>query len=272
MEGGFIWPSGITVHDSSLAEKWSLPGIYINSNLQPLITADSGKLFIVGSNNISKHPTVMAFDGNSGNLLWQSLHDGLSISSTESKVIVGGAGKVMALDEKSGEVIWSTVVQARVIKIIPVDSRLYIYGASGGHNYILDVDNGDILEDAPETYTSEPDIMLGNVTYLRNGNGTVLAINEANGQELWRDNVNAISNLVVTSSSIYVLSQDGRLLQFDPQTGNKNNITTFTPSDFLQRSEQTLEFPYYLMSDQSIGVLFVYLGDSAQLFAFQIQP
>ncbi len=269
---GVIWPSPITHHSPSMPELWSLSDIYVNVNSQPLITALDNKLVILGSDDISSGSNVIAFDGNTGHALWRMAYDGISISSVSSNVIVGGAGKVTALDGNDGKVLWNTTLQANVTKIILNDRFLYVYGAASNRYYAIDPTNGNILEKLKGTYTIEQEPSLGNNAYLRNGSGDVLALDKANGQELWKAKANAISNLAVTTSFVYVLDRDGSLLKINSQTGIKESITIFSPAPFMLHSngEGGFEYPYYVAVDPHINILFVYLGDSAQLFAFQL--
>ena len=268
--GGFLWASPVVGHSSSVAEIWSLSEIYINTNLQPLITALDNKLIVMGSDDLSQRSSIMAFEGDSGDVIWRVPYDGISISSTASKVIVGGAGQVMALDGETGSVLWNTFVRSNVTRIIPRDDRLYIFGAATNRYYILEANRGNILDKLEGTYTIDQEPSLGNIAYLRDGNGGVFAVNKLNGQEVWRNEANAISNLAVTPSFVYALSQDGNVLRLDSQTGYKESLPIFTSAPFILSSEQTVEFPFYVTVDTHTNILFVYLGDSAQLFAFQL--
>lgn len=182
--GGFLWASPVASHKSTMTEIWSLSEIYINTSLQSLITTLDNKLIVMGSNDISRKSSIMAFEGNSGDMIWRAAYDGISVSSTVSKVIVGRAANVMALDGENGRVLWSTNIQANANRIVPKDN--------------------------------------------------------------------------------------GNLLRLDSQTGYKESLSIFTSVPFILSSEQTIKFPFYVTVDTHTNILFVYLGDSAQLFAFQL--
>ena len=267
---GYLWASPVTTHQSTAPELWSISGIFIDDNWhQPLISANNNKLIVLGSNNNTQAEGVLAFDGTSGHSKWSVDYRGITITSTESKVIAGGASRVVALDIQNGSTLWSTGVRANVVDIIPRDDQLYVYGVSV-RKYILDVSNGSILETFEEPYSIEEEPSIGNIAYTFDGNGNIIATDKLNNQVLWRNKANAISNLAVTDTFIYALGDHGSLLRFDRQTGHKVNLPLLATTSFAARSEQTTTFAYYVAIDTSTNILFVYLGDSAQLFAFQM--
>lgn len=267
---GYLWASPVTSHQSTVAELWSSSSIFIDDNWhQPLISANNNRLIVLGSDNSTQAESVLAFDGKSGQPIWNASHRGFTITTTESKVIVGGISRVTALDIQNGSALWSTGVRANVVDIIPRDERLYVYGVSV-RKYILDVSNGSVLETFEKPYSIEEEPSIGDIAYTFDGNGNIIATDKPNNQVLWRNKANAISNLAVTDTFIYALGDDGSLLRFDTQTGQKENWLLFSPASFATRSEQTTSFAYYVAIDRSTNILFVYLGDSAQLFAFQL--
>lgn len=267
---GYVWASPVTNHQTTVPKLWSLSDIYTGDNWhQPLISANNNKLIVLGSNNSTQAERVLAFDGKSGQPIWNASHKGFTITTTESKVIVGGISRVTALDIQNGSTLWSTGVRANVVDIIPRDDRLYVYGVSVS-KHILDVSNGSVLEVFEEPYSIEEESSIGDIAYTFDGNGNIMATDKSNNQVLWRNKANAISNLAVTATFIYALGYDGSLLRFDTQTGQKESWLLFSPASFATRSEQTTSFAYYVAIDTSTNILFVYLGDGRQLFAFQL--
>ena len=266
----YLWASPVTSHKATVPELWSLSDIYIDDNWhQPLISANNNKLIVLGSNNNTQAESVLAFDGTSGQPIWSVDYRGITITTTESKVIVGGASRVIALDIQNGSTLWGASVLSNVVDIIPKDDRLYIYGVSV-RKYILDVSNGSVLEIFEEPYSIEEEPSIGDIAYTFDGNNNIIATDKPNNQVLWRNQANAVSNLAVTPTFIYALGDDGSLLRFDTQTGQKESWLLFAPTSFVARSEQTTSFAYYVAIDISTNILFVYLGDGAQLFAFQM--
>ena len=267
---GYLWASPVTIHQSNVPKLWLISGIFIDDNWhQSLISANSNKLIVLGSDNNPQAERVLAFDGKTGQQMWSANYRGFTITTTESKVVVGGTSRVTALDIQNGSKQWSTGVLSNVVDIIPKDNKLYIYGVSV-RCYVLDTGNGGVLEKFEKPYSIDEEESLGNVAYMRDGNGYIVATDKSNNQELWRNKANVISNLAVTPKFIYALGEDGSLLQLNSQTGQKENWLVFSPTSFAERSEQTTSFAYYVAVDTSTNILFVYLGDSAQLFAFQL--
>jgi outer membrane protein assembly factor BamB len=267
---GYLWESPVTSHKVYAPALWSLSDIYIEDNWhQPLISANNNKLIVLGSNNISQTESVLTFDGKTGKPTWSAKHSGSTITTTESKVIVGGESRVVALDIRNGSTLWSTGVLSNVVDIIPKGNNLYVYGVSV-HKYVLDVSNGIVLEKFEAPYSIEEEPSIGDIAYTFDGNGNIIATDKPNNQVLWRIKANAISNLAVTHTFIYALGDDGSLLRFDTQTGKKESWLLFAPASFVASSKQTTSFAYYVAIDTSTNILFVYLGDSAQLFAFQM--
>jgi outer membrane protein assembly factor BamB len=270
---GVTWPPPVTNHSSSDPELWSLSNIYINVNLRPMITAFDNKLAILGSNDISREANVIVFDAITGHILWTVPRGGISISSTSSMVIVGGAGEVVALDGNDGKTLWDTTLRANVTQIILKDNLLYVFGAASNRYYVLNPANGNILKKLEGSYSIAQEPSLENIAYLKQGSGDVLAVDKTNDQELWRVQANAISNLAVTQAFIYALARDGNLLKIDHRTGLIENMVIFSPSPFMLHSngEGGFTIPYYVAVESDVGILFVYLGDSRQLFAFKIE-
>jgi len=273
--GGVFWPPPTTNHTASIAEIWTLSDIYIGSGLQPQILIVNNKVIVLGSDNISqKESNILAFDARTGQMAWRVAYDGIVITQHGSKIIVGGIGKIMALDSDNGESIWERSLQSNVNRIVVKDNLLYAFGASSSHYYEIDADNGEVLKRLEGTTDSIfQEVALENLIFRKTGKGEVVVVSQVNNEELWRYNANVISNLTADSPSfIYALNRDGDLLKFDYHTSSVKNLLKFSPAPLLYSNEVGgFEYSYYLARDQRASLLFVYLGDSAQLFAFHIQ-
>ena len=99
----------------------------------------------------------------------------------------------------------------------------------------------------------------------------IIATDEITGDKIWTANVPAISRVTVNTFGLYVLTLDGKLLRFDTLTGSSKELTQFTPAPkkryFSDRG--AVELGYHVAVDDD-KLLFVYFGDSAQLFACQL--
>jgi outer membrane protein assembly factor BamB len=99
--------------------------------------------------------------------------------------------------------------------------------------------------------------------------GSVYALDRKSGNLLWKTS-GVISNVVysVRQHSIYALTEDGNLVAFDDETGNKHIIASFTSVPFFLIGDEG-GGSYHVAFDEEEYILFVYTGDSKQLFAFQ---
>ncbi len=259
------WDKATTSHSSSSPELWMLSNIYIGDGFNPEMMTVDGKLIILGSDDLAQRNGIIAFDGYTGNIVWRLNYDGISIATVGSTVIVGGVTKVMALDSLNGQKLWSTFVPLNVDRIELKNNSLYVFGAATARYFVLDPANGNILSrlEGPSPFEQFP--IIGNTLYRKTGEGDVVAIAQKNEQELWRNRTDAISNIVVTLSKVYALSKWGDLLQLNPLTGQSESFIQFTPAPF-----NLDDYVYYLAVDKDANLLFAYLGDSRQLFAFRL--
>jgi hypothetical protein len=265
--GDDYWTTPTTNHSASSADVWMRSEIYIaggNGTIRDrmLFSTLDHKLIILGSEHASQPPGVIAFDSQSGNRLWRVDSKGFSISSMGSVVFVGSAAEVIALDGSTGQRLWRTFVFTNVRQFELKDNLLYATGTS--RDYILDPETGKIIHglEVPSPIGLEP---LSGIEYYQNDAGDVISFSHENGQEVWRKNAQVISNLAVTPTYLYALSLEGDLLRLEALTGQSERIVQFSPAPFRWDDN------YYVEVDQEAGLLFVYLGDSRQLFAFKIK-
>lgn len=260
-------------HIASKHALWTRSDIFTDNQQQPLVIALKNTVVVLGSNDIKQQKSkVMAFSADSGNMLWQKNYDGSVITSTNSSIIVGGTREVLALNSTNGEVLWRTNVQANVTRFLVVEDALYVVGAASSHYHILDITNGDILEKVTGSLSLWDYPTYRDVLFRKTGEGDVIAVSQLNNKELWRSNVNGVSNLAMTELAIYILDKEGYLLQLEPETGFSEKIIEFIPSISLYSGENMgFKYPYYIAVDIDSASLFVYLGDSSQLFAYGIE-
>lgn len=271
---GFLWIPPNTNHTASKPALWTRSDIFTDNRRQPLIIALKNTVVVLGTDDSKQRAAkVMAFSADSGKMLWKKNFDGKAITSTNSSIIVGGSLHVLALNYTNGETLWKTFVQANVNRLYVVGDVLYIGFAASSHYYILDITNGDILEKATGSIPLWADpFYREDIFYIRKtGDGAVFDDYQLVNIELWRSMANGVGNLVITEHAIYILDKEGYLLQLDPATGSSKRLIQFTPSIFIY-GEETLgsKYPYYIAVDTYSNTLFIFLGDSAQLFAFQL--
>lgn len=99
--------------------------------------------------------------------------------------------------------------------------------------------------------------------------GEITATDEVRGNQIWSSGrLYAITRIATSPLGVFALDSDGKLLRFGPTDGAKNQVVQFEPAPTLRNG---YAFGYYVAIDSDNQLLFVYLGDSAQLFAFHIQ-
>jgi outer membrane protein assembly factor BamB len=286
-----IWPNPIVTHDTSNTHPlWVRSSIYTVPDSQSSLVADSGKLFLLGSDNATHRSQVIAFDGDTGDILWRYnfsyVNDGFTIIATSSKVLVGGIGDVVALDAENGQVIWSTEIPfgRSVIALYISGNNLYV-DSVGSRYSILDIAKGSILQSEAYDLGENPPfwkITIGNgwwknavlvddFFYGRTGNqyGNLHAFELSSRRQLWVSADSIVSNIVATSTDVYALSLDGNLLLFDPMSGIQTVLGNFSSTPFNLQSNAAggYLYYYYLAADPESKIIFITLGDSAQLFA-----
>lgn len=109
--------------------------------------------------------------------------------------------------------------------------------------------------------------------YVREGEtmGRVYAIDRVSGKILWETDDNIISNAAYSpqKEKIYLLTRSGELLEIDKDNGTTSTLVQFSGSPLILNGEMSPIGGYELSYDESTNILFVTLGDSRQLLAFQ---
>jgi outer membrane protein assembly factor BamB len=117
-----------------------------------------------------------------------------------------------------------------------------------------------------------PPVFLEEMIILRTGDvmGSIYAIDRASGDTLWKTEDNVISNIAYSSThhQIYYLTKEGKILSADINTGSESVLVEFTSTPFISISEDFVG-SYDIAFDDTTNMLYVILGDSRQLFAFE---
>lgn len=110
------------------------------------------------------------------------------------------------------------------------------------------------------------------VIFVRSGTGIgrIYAVNRRNGDILWKSPGNVISSLAQSEEHLYYFTEQGVLVGVDKDSGEKNFSVEFTknsniPSNLDGRNN------YEVVYDESNSLVYLWMGDSAQLFAFQVE-
>jgi outer membrane protein assembly factor BamB len=254
---------------------------------------------------------IHCLDGLDGQELWKAVSgscDNLVLGSDGLYVGCSGFTRVVKYDF-NGEVIWATQLRGPGITYMyPVDHQLQVLTSL---DELIDIDTSDgkdavfsgneivIFHTPTVSYTGwdglqaidndteavlwqvklddELDlapVFLPDLIFLRTGvvMGSIYGIDRSTGGILWRTGDNIISNVASSStrSKVYALSRDGQLLAIDQDGGQQLVLAEFSSVPFILNGEEIVG-GYELAFDDSTQRLYVLLGDSRQLFAFQMK-
>jgi outer membrane protein assembly factor BamB len=298
-EGMKFWPDTLVYHkivqgDKALKNIWTRSAVFARNSSRPLMTADQNTVFITGSCTQTKPSAIIAFDGTTGNLRWENEPIlATSLDASSSVVYVGVGNETIAYEAQTGEILW----RKRLSGVRNV-SHLYVIGntiyAGTSPFYLMRADTGEIIKRFRLRPTKEslaklekqlpefdpvpplnPDYFLDNA-FTQNvkfrqtlGLDYVRAIERTTDIDLWKKG-NVISNVAATEAAVYLLTLQGELLGLEPQTGEVLNSVKFEPNPFLLSDPEGYGRGYYVAVDEDAGLLYAYLGDSNQLFAFKI--
>lgn len=112
-----------------------------------------------------------------------------------------------------------------------------------------------------------------NYVIMRTGRviGTAFVVDRKTGRMLF-EKEGVISNVVYLpeSNQIIVLDENGVVLSVDVQSGKETKLVEFSNPPFFVNGEEHVG-GYALAFDESLNLLYVLLGDSRQLYAFQME-
>jgi len=157
---------------------------------------------------------LLAIDSRSGQIRWQqqvSSMDGFSPAVSDGVLYVtGGIGNVYALEAATGKKIWH--IRINLESTLPLRKGKLVSGLKSDPEYAR-------VLTTPVVYEG--------VVYLASSFGDVIALNAANGAELWRYQIGGLSeahsfNLVtprVVKGVLYAVSDNGTLHALDALTG-----------------------------------------------------
>jgi outer membrane protein assembly factor BamB len=119
-------------------------------------------------------------------------------------------------------------------------------------------------------------IFMKDKILLRTGEGyggSVYALDRATGMILWKtteENIIGSIALSINNGQVYALTRDGYLISIDTEVGNQKIMAEFSNIPFILNGEKQVG-GYEVAFDDSTQMLYVLLGDSRQLFAFQVE-
>jgi len=275
--------------DENLQLLWSRSDVWSSSiefsehiGFEVKMAAANGILAYIKRKGRSISREVTIVDANNGKtVLWNTDGPGSTgpnkLYATSSALYIGGggSGEVVAYDLRTGEEFWSRSFpfQRSVTHLQTVNDLVYV-GTAGSGRFLLQADTGEKIgnwvsvRDFKDEYFLDDRIFTVD-TEFSNNFGTVYATDRQTGDMLWKTDVPvASSNLAATTSVVYLVTgipSELKLLGVEPRSGKIVNTVTFEPS-----TQTSFVGPNQITIDKDWGILYVFLGDSRQLFAFKI--
>jgi outer membrane protein assembly factor BamB len=110
-------------------------------------------------------------------------------------------------------------------------------------------------------------ILNNSVVFVRTGHvrGTVYALDGETGRIIW-EKEDAVSNVAVSNSIAFYVTIDGEVMAIDAQTGETMGRLKFNTEELVDINTSDNP-PYYVEAVDDM--VFVYFGDTWQLFAFR---
>ena len=246
------------------------------------MVAIDDKVYLLGSTQQAESGLIV-MQGRSGRILWQKRGNFLDVAADTTAVYLSEASSVLAISPETGESIWTVKLPGfhnNVIYLYVVDDILYTKGSVSGER-LLDVHTGDIY-DMTKTFTQLPPSILNRVPTIKKNKiffgagqksvGFCIAYQRHPYKFLWRTkNENVISNIAASNKVVYFLTADDEIMMLDANTGESLATAYITPSiNFFKNQGAVQHEGYHIAVDDENNRLYVILGDSNQMFAFQI--
>ncbi len=288
---------------------WSLDNIYtVQDDFQPAMSASSNIVCFLGDTTFPPRHNVSCFD-TVGKTKWQKKSgttNGILVSDGVY-VTYGGRPGVEKYDIE-GSLLWDYSFKGMgVVYIYLQEDNLHLF-LLPERSVILSTNSGMIIEETQgesiifqtpteqlvkesmlvsrsvDTHQINWEFFIGNsvrlaplitddVIFLRTGRtvGVIQAIDRKTGNLLWQLDDDVISNVILLPelNSICALTRDGRIITIQIQSGASEILAIFSSVPFILNGEDVVG-GYELAYDQKANILYVLLGDSRQLFAFQL--
>jgi len=278
---------------SSPEPAWLRTDIYIGGSAGDIdLVASDSKVFFFGSVDVDQPSRIIALDAWTGELVWQTdPRPGLTMLADNDALYVGqqgGGGTVSKYDLDTGERLWSRSFwrATGVEHLIKYEERLHAYLVPDIHRILRTSDGATIFAVFPSQpplldsttcgpflldpiYTKDTAIFRSDwLTQL----GRVCAVDLTTGELRWKTDLKVISNAVLGQGAVFMLVEDGRLLALDPSTGQEVEVLeiAFDNGPLLSHTREAGSTPHFVAYEDANDILFVYLGDSRQLFSFVV--
>lgn len=272
---------------------WSRSSLFVNENrgvCLPFIVAGQEKVFVIGEFDQAEDDTVLALNASDGTQAWRYDNwygfTGLFLTSTTLYSGSSGNATLTAYDLDTGHIFWSRSMLpwSRYIRCFRVSNDL-IYVETNTARYLIDANSGKVLQTFDQVLSSQaleelatqfglpPEQIQQEYFEKAVFDGDVIikdgeAIDRQTGDLLWKiDGV--ISNVAAMNSVVYLLTKDRKLLGLKSRTGEVTASVQFEPIPTTVRNHG-FDQAFYVAVDAEAGMVYTFLGDGAELFAFKV--
>jgi outer membrane protein assembly factor BamB len=219
---------------------------------------------------------IAAYEINVGKFYWTKVIPGTraiySLVANDDAVAIDGGGfsdYYYLVDSDSGEIISSSrKFTSGFPGSRPAINMAYLYDFSistPSIQYKPDVQNIEFWAERFDNVL-QPPVLSDDVLFIRRGVGTslgsVAALNGLTGDLIWETGENIVSNVAVDGAAAFFMTHQSELVALDVETGQKVGSVQFSNGETQLGEDRG----YFVAA--SGGNVFVYLGDSHQLFAF----
>jgi outer membrane protein assembly factor BamB len=186
---------------------------------------------------------VYALDAQTGSVIWQTEPLGGSVAgnptlSPDGQLFVGTyANELLSLDSENGQILWRMPAANWVWSGAAQDGETLYVGDVDGNFLSVNADSGSIqwkIQPDPDNDSAivEKPIVLNEIVYFTAENGTLYAVDAANGNQVWSREVGGklFAGPKTAGETILVapMGIDELLVAFDP---NGNQKCVFVPAD-----------------------------------------
>lgn len=217
---------------------------------------------------------IAAYEVGSGEILWSQPIPGTrdinSLVASNSTISIDGGSRsddYYLLDTQTGEII-STLAKST--------HGLPMPGANVNMAYWYDNESNPQAPDVVNIATwakkfeqiFQPPILTEHAILIRREPGkkpgSVASLDKNSGEIIWETPNNVISNVATNGVAAFFLTSSAKLIVLDIETGEEIGFVNFSNADFAPDRTQS----YFVAANEN--QVFVFLGDSNQLFAFHL--
>ncbi len=281
------------------------------SNFNNQIDAGNGLICVLGDIKYPPENAVSCINGISNDVIWgKSIGSSTGIIVSIDGVYVSYVGYSPGIEkyDTNGELIWTRTFTGGGMKYFYLYENSVQLFFIPERFLILDTETEEEVEDVKDVevilktsteiftktnYLESKDATSGktnwsfeisnrvslkplftdNYVIMRTGRamGNAIVVDRKTGKMLF-EKEGVISNVtyIPESNQIVVLNEDGVVLSVDVQSGKETKLVEFSNPPFFLNGEEHVG-GYELAFDESLYYFYVLLGDSRQLYAFQMK-